>query len=72
MHFKGLIAWFMHRSSHVTRVPTFNRKVRVIADWTLALLFKREIVSLWSMHQPFNEFHEAAKPNEAAPPPPAA
>ena len=50
---KGPIAWFMHRTYHVSRVPTFNRKVRVIADWTLALFFKREIVSLWSMHEPF-------------------
>jgi len=72
LHFKGLIAWFMHRTYHVSRVPTFNRKVRVIADWTLALVFMREIVSLWSMHEPSGEFREAAKPNEAAPPPPAA
>ena len=27
-------------------VPTFNRKVRVIADWTLALFFRRDVVSL--------------------------
>jgi len=32
----------------------------VVADWTLALFFKREIVSLWSMHEPFNEFQVAA------------
>ena len=61
---KGLPAWFMHRTYHVSRVPTFNRKMRVIADWTLALVFKREIVSLWSMHEPFNEFQDAAKPRE--------
>ncbi len=72
LHFKGVIAWFMHRTYHVSRVPTFNRKVRVVADWTLALLFKREIVSLWSMHEPFNEFHEAARPRGTAPTPPAA
>ena len=33
---KGLPAWFMHRTYHVSRVPTFNRKARVVADWTLA------------------------------------
>jgi len=32
----------------------------VIADWTQALFFKREIVSLWSVHEPFKEFAEAA------------
>ena len=39
----------MHRTYHVSRVPTFNRKVRVIADWTLALFFRREVVSLGSL-----------------------
>jgi NADH dehydrogenase len=57
---KGLPAWFMHRTYHVSRVPTLSRKARVVADWTLALFFKREIVSLWSMHEPFTEFQVAA------------
>jgi len=57
---KGWPAWFMHRTYHVSRVPTLSRKARVVADWTLALFFKREIVSLWSMHEPFNEFQVAA------------
>ena len=28
---RGFPAWFMHRTYHVSRVPTFNRKVRVVA-----------------------------------------
>ena len=35
----------------------------MIVDWTMALFFKREIVSLWSMHEPFHEFQEAASPS---------
>jgi NADH:ubiquinone reductase (H+-translocating) len=57
---KGSLAWFLHRTYHVSRVPTLSRKARVVADWTLALFFQREIVSLWSMHEPFNEFQVAA------------
>ena len=53
---KGWLAWFMHRTYHVSRVPTFNRKVRVVADWTLALLFKREVVSLGRLQAPRQEF----------------
>ncbi len=49
----------MHRTYHVSRVPTFSRKSQVIADWTLALLFRRDVVSLWSMHEPFREFQIA-------------
>ncbi len=57
---KGWPAWFMHRTYHLSRVPTLNRKIRVVADWTLALFFSREIVSLGSFAQPFREFEEAA------------
>jgi NADH dehydrogenase len=57
---KGWPAWFMHRTYHLSRVPTFNRKMRVVADWTLALFFKREIVSLGSISMPFHEFELAA------------
>ncbi|MFF7179687.1 FAD-dependent oxidoreductase [Streptomyces sp. NPDC008121] len=62
---KGYPAWFMHRAYHLSRVPTFNRKARVLAEWTLSGLFKREIVSLGSLEHPRAEFELAA-----APPPP--
>ncbi len=57
---KGFPAWFMHRTYHMSRVPTFGRKVQVLVDWNQALFFRREIVSLWGMHEPFHEFQEAA------------
>lgn len=52
---KGWPAWLMHRTYHLSRVPTVNRKARVVADWTLALFFKREIVSLGSISRPFGD-----------------
>ncbi|MEV0126649.1 NAD(P)/FAD-dependent oxidoreductase [Streptomyces sp. NPDC050703] len=57
---KGYPAWFMHRVYHLSRVPTFNRKSRVLAEWTLSGLFKREIVSLGSLEHPRAEFELAA------------
>ncbi|MFF4227207.1 NAD(P)/FAD-dependent oxidoreductase [Streptomyces sp. L500] len=57
---KGYPAWFMHRAYHLSRVPTLNRKARVLADWALAGLFKREIVSLGSLENPRAEFELAA------------
>ncbi|WP_049580549.1 NAD(P)/FAD-dependent oxidoreductase [Streptomyces sp. SBT349] len=59
-HVKGLPAWLIHRAYHLGRVPTFNRKVRVLAEWTLAGLFRREIVSLGSLEHPRAEFELAA------------
>jgi NADH dehydrogenase len=61
---KGVAAWFMHRTYHVSRVPTFNRKVRVIADWTLALFLKREVVSLGQLHVPRESFEMYATPTD--------
>ncbi len=62
----GWPAWFLHRTYHLARVPTLNRKVRVVADWTLALLFPREIVSLGTVERPREEFEQAlAAANQA-------
>ncbi len=57
---KGWPAWFLHRTYHLSRVPTLNRKSRVVADWTLALFFPREIVSLGALQRPKEEFEQAA------------
>ncbi|TDC60335.1 NAD(P)/FAD-dependent oxidoreductase [Actinomadura sp. GC306] len=57
---KGWPAWFMHRTYHGAKVPTFNRKLRVVADWTLALFLKRETVSLATVEQPRADFQLAA------------
>jgi NADH dehydrogenase len=43
---RGFPAWFMHRTYHLGAMPTFNRKVRIVADWTLALFLSREVVPL--------------------------
>jgi NADH dehydrogenase len=57
---RGFPAWWMHRSYHLSRVPTFNRKVRVLADWTIGLFFRREIVSLGSLQRPREEWERVA------------
>jgi NADH dehydrogenase len=47
-------------------MPTFNRKVRVLADWTLAIFFPREVVSLGELQQPRRDFELAALPDSGA------
>ena len=63
---RGFPAWFAHRTYHVSRVPTLNRKVRVLTDWTIALLFRREIVSLGAFQDPQADFRAAAAPLDRA------
>ncbi|WP_031075014.1 NAD(P)/FAD-dependent oxidoreductase [Streptomyces sp. NRRL WC-3742] len=68
---KGRPAWWFHRLYHGAMVPTFNRKVRVFMDWTLAMFFKREMVGLSQMEQPqlpIQEVTPPTKPVEAAKP----
>jgi NADH:ubiquinone reductase (H+-translocating) len=57
---KGWPAWFMHRTYHMAQMPTFDRKVRIVLDWTLALFFRRELVALGRLHDPRAEFRQAA------------
>jgi NADH:ubiquinone reductase (H+-translocating) len=63
---RGFPAWFMHRTYHMSRMPTFNRKVRVVADWTLALFFRREIVSLGAFANPRQDFESSVPVDEQA------
>lgn len=62
---RGWLAWFMHRTYHVSRMPTFNRKARIVADWTLALIFRREVVSLAQLQQPRLVWHSSVQPAES-------
>lgn len=52
MRLRGWPAWLLHRVYHLTRVPTLSRRVRIVADWTLALAFRREVVSLGQVQHP--------------------
>jgi NADH dehydrogenase len=58
---KGYPAWIMHRGYHVSRMPTFNRKVRILLDWLVAALFPREVVSLGQINDPKAEFERASR-----------
>lgn len=42
--FSGLLAWFMWRGVYLSKLPGLEKKVRVLFDWTLDLLFPRDIV----------------------------
>lgn len=48
----GFPAWLMHRGYHVLAVPTWERKLRVLAIWLVAAVTGRDIVSLASVQDP--------------------
>jgi NADH dehydrogenase len=59
---RGFPAWLMHRSYHLSRVPTLSHKARVAADWALAFFFGREAVSLGQVEYPRREWEAATSP----------
>lgn len=59
---RGWPAWFLHRTYHMTRIPSLDRKIRVVADWTLALFLRREIISLGQLHEPRDPFTDVTPP----------
>jgi NADH dehydrogenase len=50
--FTGPLAWWMGRSYHLLMMPTLARKARVVSDWTLALLFPRDVSQLGRLGAP--------------------
>ncbi|WP_062379830.1 NAD(P)/FAD-dependent oxidoreductase [Demequina pelophila] len=58
---RGWPAWVMHRTYHLLAIPTFNRKARVALDWTAAVFFRRDLVSMGRLHEPRRAFQEAAR-----------
>ncbi|MFG1911338.1 NAD(P)/FAD-dependent oxidoreductase [Kribbella sp. NPDC048928] len=63
---KGLLAWLMHRGYHVLAVPTWDRKMRVLAIWIASFFYGRDIVSLASVQTPREAFQTAAKTSKPA------
>ncbi|MBK6014840.1 NAD(P)/FAD-dependent oxidoreductase [Streptomyces sp. MBT53] len=53
---KGFPAWLMHRGYHVLAVPSWERKIRVLAVWLTAVLTGRDLVSLASVQHPRDAF----------------
>ena len=49
---RGLIGWFVTRTYHLYQLPLLSRKLRVVADWTVALLFRRDIAELGMLGHP--------------------
>ena len=48
----GRRAWLLHRARHLRRLPTADRRVRVLTGWLLAGVFAREVVSLGRVEHP--------------------
>ena len=60
LRFKGFLGWFLHRSYHLLAMPTWTRRVKIAMDWTVALLFPRDLAQLGSLADPREPFERAS------------
>jgi NADH dehydrogenase len=49
---RGFPGWFATRTYHLYQLPLLSRKLRVVTDWTVALLFRRDIAELGTLGHP--------------------
>jgi len=49
---RGFLGWFVTRTYHLYQLPLLARKLRVVTDWTVALLFRRDIAELGMLGHP--------------------
>jgi NADH dehydrogenase len=52
IRFRGFPGWFLTRTYHLFQLPLWSRKLRVVADWTTALFFRRDIAELSVLGHP--------------------
>jgi NADH:ubiquinone reductase (H+-translocating) len=49
---RGFLGWWVTRTYHLYQLPLLSRKLRVVTDWTVALLFRRDIAELGMLGHP--------------------
>ena len=42
----GLFAWWVRRTYYLIQMPRWSRRLRIVIDWTVALLFRPDIVKV--------------------------
>jgi len=52
INFSGFIAWWLWRTIYLSKLPRFEKKLRVMLDWTLDLLFSKDLVQFLTVRAP--------------------
>jgi NADH:quinone reductase (non-electrogenic) len=57
---RGFLAWFIRRTYYLLQMPGWARKLRIMIDWTFALLFRPDIVKISLDSEEVERLREAA------------
>ena len=58
INFSGFIAWWLWRTIYLSKLPRFEKELRVALDWTLDLLFTKDLVQFQTFRSPTVSYHE--------------
>ena len=65
INFSGFFAWWLWRTIYLSKLPRFEKKVRVALDWTLDLLFAKDFVQFLTVRAPVMSTSPAAEDRPA-------
>jgi NADH dehydrogenase len=52
INFSGFAAWWLWRTVYLSKLPRLEKKLRVALDWTLDLLFSKDLVKFVTLRAP--------------------
>jgi len=52
INFSGFLAWWLWRTIYLSKLPRFEKKLRVAFDWTLDLVFGKDLVQFQTFRAP--------------------
>ncbi|HEY1471746.1 MAG TPA: NAD(P)/FAD-dependent oxidoreductase [Candidatus Acidoferrum sp.] len=61
-NFSGFTAWWLWRTIYLSKLPRFEKKLRVAFDWTLDLLFSKDLVQFLDVRAPM-----VSRPDDVGP-----
>src|SRR5438067_551226 len=50
-NFSGFFAWWLWRTVYLSKLPGLDKKIRVAFDWTLDLLFPKDVCAVYDLDQ---------------------
>jgi NADH dehydrogenase len=63
---RGVLAWFIRRTYYLLQMPGLGRQLRIMIDWTFALLFRPDVVKISLDREEVERLREGAAAGAAA------
>lgn len=58
INFSGFVAWWLWRTIYLSKLPRLEKKLRVAFDWTLDLIFSKDLVQFQEIRSPMRGHSE--------------